>query len=217
MPCPTTCRQLVDLEVQRPRPIGDDVILVGALGHVDAVGALRKQVDRRRAEQRDVRRIDDALELGVAAPEEDARAPARCPSTRRSAALQTRELEEPEALRKREVLLQQPVALERPQVTGSSASLSAKPTGRIDAARAATRASAPHPCRRAPAPRVRAPQTQLVELGGHVVAAGQIEASGGRAPVCENFSARRRLQADAQAALDALRRPAAPSSGRSGA
>ena len=61
---------LVDLEVERPRPVGDDVILVRAVADVDAVGALVEQVDRRRAEQREIRRVDDALERRLAAAEQ---------------------------------------------------------------------------------------------------------------------------------------------------
>ena len=55
MPCPTTLGHLVDLEVERPGAIGDDVILVRAVADVNAIGALLEQIDGRRAEQREIR------------------------------------------------------------------------------------------------------------------------------------------------------------------
>ena len=159
-----------------------------------------EQVDRRRAEQLQVRRVDDALERR--ARRGRAARPARARPPTRATPAQARQLEEPEALREREILLEQPVALETIRsVTGSSASPSANPTGWIDRRRqqrasCATRPAGAHQHAESGA------EAQLVQLVGHVVAAGEIEAQ----PIDRRLrtSARQSSKPDAETALDSL-------------
>ncbi len=114
MPWPTTLGHLVDLEIERPGPVRHDVILVRAVADVDAIGALVEQIDGRRAEQRQVRAIDDALERRLAAAEQNHELDlVRIDPLERPR--EPGQLEEAKALRERKILLQQPVALKRAQ------------------------------------------------------------------------------------------------------
>jgi len=73
-----------------------------------------EQIDRRRAEQRQIRRVDDALERRLTAAEENHEL-AWSASMRFKARREPGQLEKRKARRKRKILLQQTVALKRPQ------------------------------------------------------------------------------------------------------
>ncbi len=60
----------VDLEIHRPGAVGENVIFGLALLQVDAIGAPREQIDRRRAEQAEVARIHRVVQAGNAAVEQ---------------------------------------------------------------------------------------------------------------------------------------------------
>ena len=122
------------------------------LGQVDAVGALGKQVDRRRAEQREVLRADRAVEpavvrvssthdLDLGAVAAANRSPSPLSSTNRN------------ALRQREILLQQAVALERRAARAATAPLrrrSRRAAIGFSASRAARARAASSGARRSP-------------------------------------------------------------------
>lgn len=111
-PVADDARDLVDLEVHRLGPVRDDVILEGPIRDLNAIGPLRKEVDDRRAEQREIGAVDDALERALALAQEHHQLDlvGVGEAHRR---LETCHLEKTEALRKCKILLQQPVALER--------------------------------------------------------------------------------------------------------
>src|SRR5205085_12599502 len=77
----------------------------------------RKQVQRRRAVKSQVRSVDDRFERrGAASEQDDQLHLARVDLLQRRG--QASQLDEPVPLRKREIFLQQPVALERTQRDG---------------------------------------------------------------------------------------------------
>ena len=81
---------------------------------MDPIGTLVEQVDGRRAEQRQIRAIDDAFERRVAAAQENHQLDlVRVHPFERPR--EPGQLEKAKALRKRKILLQQPVALKRAQ------------------------------------------------------------------------------------------------------
>ncbi len=109
---PQDVSDLVDLEIHRPRSIGDHVVLVRVVGHVDPVRALRKQIDRRRAEQRETRLVDDAFEAGLVAAEEQDELDLVHGPRAADGVRQADDIDEAKPLRKREVFLQKPISLE---------------------------------------------------------------------------------------------------------
>ena len=106
-----------DLEVARPRAVDHRMVLVLARPHRDAVAAARHQVHDRRAEQRELARVDQPLEVAVGAVEQDHDLH-RVAAHRRGRGPQLVDAEEQVAVREGEVLVQQPVALERARVVG---------------------------------------------------------------------------------------------------
>jgi hypothetical protein len=90
------------------------VVFVGTVGDLNAIGTLRKQVDSWRTKQRDVRGIDDAFQRRITSPKKDDELQLvriELPGHAR----QIGQLNEPESLRKAEVLLHQSVTLKRSQ------------------------------------------------------------------------------------------------------
>jgi len=134
---PTECPRLGSLRRSRnreSRPIRNDVVLVCVVRHLDTVGALRKQIDGRGAEQREVRCVDDALEHRLPRLHRITSS-SSFESTRLTIGARAGQLEKTEPLRKTQSI---PVSGDSPEtsvnVTGSSAPESAKPTGRTDVA-----------------------------------------------------------------------------------
>src|SRR5215470_19933387 len=65
-------RHLIDFEVQWTRPVGDDMEFMRRIVDMNSIDAcLVKQVHCRRTKQFEIRRVDDALERGIAPPEQD--------------------------------------------------------------------------------------------------------------------------------------------------
>ena len=105
-------RDLVDLKIQRPGSIRDDVELERRVAHVNPIEAcFLEEIHGRRAEHLQVRPVDDAFERGVAAAEQNHELDF-VPRDPAQARKQSGQLEESVALREAEVFLQQTVSLE---------------------------------------------------------------------------------------------------------
>ncbi len=106
--------QGVNLEIHRPRTVGDHVVFIDPVGQMDAVHALGEQVDGGRAERQELRRADTAFQARFVAVEQHDQFQllAVTPFDRTA---QLGELNEQEAMGQGEVLLQQAIALERPR------------------------------------------------------------------------------------------------------
>ncbi|MNN28154.1 hypothetical protein D3C81_1417130 [compost metagenome] len=103
--------QGMDLEIGGPGAVGDHVVLMHPIGKVQAVDTAREQVDRRGAERHELARADAALQALVEALEQNQHFQ-RLAGAALYGLLQPGKIDEQEALRQGEVLLQQAVALE---------------------------------------------------------------------------------------------------------
>ena len=107
----------IDLEVSRARAIHDDMVLELVRLYRQAVAAPSNEIDRWRAEQRELFRIDDALEIRDATIEQnhDIDGVARRGFQSRRKPRNRHKLV---ALREGEIFVEQPVALEGPSLVG---------------------------------------------------------------------------------------------------
>src|SRR4051794_8776167 len=67
---PRDTRDVIYLKVERPRAVGNHMIIIRRAVDVNAIGALGEEVDGRRTEQREVRYIHHTFEEGLSALEE---------------------------------------------------------------------------------------------------------------------------------------------------
>src|SRR4029077_7363512 len=96
---------VIQFEVHRTGTVRQDVKLVRTIGHRDPVRSLGEEIDNRRAEQREVRRIDYLLQDGFASAEQqDDLELVRLAAL--DLALEPGDVEKQEALRKGKILLQ---------------------------------------------------------------------------------------------------------------
>ena len=63
-------RDAVDFQIERPRAVGNDQVLGFAVVDVNGVGSFGKQIDGRRAVERDVALIDGMGDAGLGTIEE---------------------------------------------------------------------------------------------------------------------------------------------------
>ena len=107
----TDAAQRMDLEIHRPRAVGDGVVLVHLVTQVDTIQAPREQVDRRGTEWQELTGADLVLQVAVDAVEQHDQFQLFTAALAHGTA-QTREIDEQETLRQGEVFLQQAIALE---------------------------------------------------------------------------------------------------------